>query len=151
MNIEAIKKIRELTSASISEIKKALEASKGDEKTAIDILKKKGSEIIGKKNARSAREGIIDVYIHADGKIGVMVELLCETDFVARNSDFKSLAHDLAMHIAAFAPKDIEELKGQEFLKNSSLSVKDAIGEAIAKFGENIILNRFCYLNLKND
>lgn len=149
MIIGLIKKIREKTSASIADIKKALEDSKGDEIKAFEILKKRGLEIVEKKSERTAKEGIIDSYIHADGKIAAVVVLLCETDFVARNEEFKNLAHDLAMHIAAFNPKDIEELNRQEFLKKPSLKVKEAIGEAIAKFGENIVLNQFCYFSLK--
>ncbi len=105
IDLSVISKIRELTGAGIVEVKKALEEAGGKEEAAIDILRKKGALKAAKKSAeRVTREGVIECYTHAGGKVGVMVELLSETDFVSRNEEFKALAHDLALHIAAADP-----------------------------------------------
>lgn len=103
--LELIKKIREKTGAGIVEVKKALEEAQGDESKAIEILRKRGQEKASKKAERSAQEGVIASYIHSNNKIGAMVKLCCETDFVARNEEFKALAQDIAMHVTALAPQ----------------------------------------------
>lgn len=103
--LKKIKNLREKTGAGIVEIKKALQASGGNEEKAITILRKKGQEKAVKKSERSAKEGTVTSYVHLNGKVGAMVKLYCETDFVARNSEFKELARDLAMHITAANPK----------------------------------------------
>ncbi len=100
-----VKQLRETTGASMMECKKALEESGGDEKKALKILRQKGKSIALKKSSREAKQGIIDSYIHSTGKVGVLLELNCETDFVARNEEFKKLAHDLAMHVAGMCPQ----------------------------------------------
>lgn len=102
-----VKKLREKTGASMMECKKALEESKGDEKRALIILRQKGKDIVLKKSEREVKQGIIESYIHSNGKVGVLLELNCETDFVARNEEFKELAHNLAMHIAGMSPQYI--------------------------------------------
>lgn len=104
-NLDQIKNLREKTGAGIVEIKKALEETKGDETKALEILKRKGLEKAEKKADRSAKEGIIASYIHSNGKMGAMVKLFCETDFVAKNEEFKALAQEIAMHIVASSPK----------------------------------------------
>lgn len=103
--LEQIKKIREQTGAGMVDVKKALEESGGDESKAIDILRKKGQSKAVKKAEREVGEGIIGSYIHSNGKIGAMVKLYCETDFVARNEEFQELAKDIAMHISAMNPQ----------------------------------------------
>src|SRR3989339_1209728 len=103
--LEKIKKIREQTGAGIMEVKKALEDAAGDEAKAVEILRKKGKEKAMKKSERTAGEGVVAAYIHSNERVGAMVKLLCETDFVARNEEFKSLARDIAMHITAMNPK----------------------------------------------
>jgi elongation factor Ts len=104
MTNELIKELRELTGAGMMDVKEALDATGGDKEAAIDFLRKKGSVKLTKKADRVANEGIVESYIHAGGRIGVLVELNCETDFVARTDDFKQLAKDIALHIAASAP-----------------------------------------------
>lgn len=104
MTNELIKELRELTGAGMMDVKEALDATNGDKEAAIDFLRKKGSVKLTKKADRVANEGIVESYIHAGGRIGVLVELNCETDFVARTDDFKQLAKDIALHIAASAP-----------------------------------------------
>lgn len=104
-SLEEIKKLRERTGAGIVDVKKALEEAGGNAEKAIDVLRKKGKDKALKKAERSAKEGVVASYIHSNLKIGSVVKLYCETDFVARNSDFQNLAKDIAMHIAAMDPK----------------------------------------------
>ncbi len=117
--MEQIKKLREETCVSLNQCKKALEESGGDLERAKEILKKWGEDVAQKKSTRATSAGIIESYIHSNKKIGVLIELRCETDFVARNRDFQNLAHAIAMHIAAFNPLYIsEEEISPEFLEN---------------------------------
>lgn len=99
-----VMKLREMTGAGVLDAKKALEDASGDVEKAIELLRKKGAIKAAKKGERETAEGVVHAYVHANGKVGSMVELLCETDFVARNAQFQELAHDLAMHIAAANP-----------------------------------------------
>lgn len=141
--IKLIKKIREETGLSVSQIKNALEEAKGDEKKALEILRSQGYEIAQKKLTREAKEGIVESYIHQNKKIGVILVLYCETDFVAKSTDFQELAHNLAMQIASMDPKDIEELLEQEFIKDQNIKIKELINQYIAKLGENIKIGAF--------
>lgn len=138
-----VKQLRDKTNASMMDCKKALVEAKGDEKRALKILQKKGQLIAMKKSGREAEQGIIEAYIHSNKKIGVLLELKCETDFVARNEEFKELAHDLAMHIAAMDPENEKSLLKESFIKNEEITVKDLIDERIAKLGENIKISKF--------
>lgn len=140
---DKVKKLREKTGVSMMECKKALEESKGNEKRAMDILRQQGKAIALKKSERETKQGIIESYIHSNGKIGVLVELNCETDFVARNEEFKKLAHELAMHVTGMDSKDEKSLLEEPFVKNPEITVKDFIDEKIAKLGENIKVGRF--------
>lgn len=105
LNIEDIKKLREETSVSLAECQKALTEANGDSEKAKEILRKKGIDFAAKKGGKSAKDGIIEAYVHPNKKIGVMLDIRCETDFVARSEEFRNLAHDLALHIAASNPK----------------------------------------------
>lgn len=140
---DKIKQLRESTGLSLGQIKKALDEAAGDETKAREILKIQGVAVAVKKSSREVKEGVIDSYIHANKKLGAMVEVLCETDFVARNSEFQKLAHDLAMHIAAARPGTVEDLLAQQFIKDSGITVKDLVDQHIAKLGENIQVGRF--------
>lgn len=146
--IDQIKELRELTGAGIMDVKKALEETGGDKKKALEILKEKGAQIAEKKKERATQAGLIECYIHSNGKIAAIVELLCETDFVARNDEFKNLAHNLAMQVAAMNPKDPQELLKQEYIKDPSKTVKDLVEELIAKVRENIKINRIARFEL---
>lgn len=130
------------------EIKKALEEAGGDETKALEILHSRGQEKAQKKSDREAFEGLVASYVHANGKIGAMVKLMCETDFVARNEDFKNLARDIAMHIVAMNPEDNETLLSQPFVKNPEITVNDLIIQNISKIGENIQVGGFNRLEL---
>lgn len=104
MDLDLIRQLREETNVSIGEIKSALEGAGDSKQKALEILKKRGEILAAKKSERVAKSGLIDAYIHANGKVGALVELRCETDFVARNPEFKNLAHDLGMQIVAMHP-----------------------------------------------
>lgn len=138
-----IQKLRAKTSAGVMDCKKALLGAKGDFKTAEKILKKKGARRAQKKAARVALQGLIESYIHHGDKIGALVELNCETDFVARNPLFKELVHDLAMQVASMNPKNIKELLSQPYIKDQDMIVKELIEDRVLKIGENIQVKRF--------
>lgn len=148
IDIELVKKIREETSASIADCKKALEESDGDYDKAIEWLKKKGIERAEKKADRETSEGVVEAYVHGNGKVGVLVTVLCETDFVARTDDFKSLAHEIALQISAMNPKNVDELLEQEYIRDPKLKMLDLIKLTIGKLGENIVVREFSRIEL---
>jgi elongation factor Ts len=141
--IELVKKLRVELGLGMMEIKAAIEEASGDEKKAKEILKAKGFKKAEKRAERETGQGRVSTYTHSTGKIGVMVELLCETDFVAKNEEFVAVANDICLQVAAMEPKDTKELLKQEFVKDGSRTIDDLIKELIAKFGENIKLGRF--------
>lgn len=143
MNLDLIKKLREETGVSISKCKEALEECKGDLEKAKKHLSKHGEKLASAKADRSTEKGLVECYVHPDGRIGVLVEINCETDFVARSDDFKELIHDVAMQIAATDPKDVKTLLEEEFIKDPSKKIKDLLVEKIGKLGENIQIKRF--------
>lgn len=143
VNLEQLKRLREETSASVADCRRALEESNGDYQKASAWLKKHGVEKAAKKEGRKTSQGIVDSYIHAGGKVGVLLELQCETDFVARTADFKNLAHELSMQVAAMNPKDVDALMKQEYIRDSSQKISDVIKGVIATLGENIKIKRF--------
>src|SRR3989344_918783 len=102
----------------------------------------------GKKAGRTVGAGLVETYIHADGRIGAMVEVNCETDFVARTDEFKNLAHELAMQVAAMDPTDVEDLLKQEYIRDSAKNIEELVKETIAKVGENIVIRRFMRFEL---
>ncbi len=148
-DIKLIKQLREETQASISDIKMALEESKGDSKNAIEWLKKRGLEKAEKKTGRETGEGLVEAYIHQNGKVGVLVELLCETDFVARTEEFKKLAHEVAMQVAAMDPKNVDALLKQEYIRDNSQTIEQLVKGVIGKLGENIKINSFSRIEIK--
>lgn len=165
ISLDLIKELREMTCASFAHCKKALEDTKGDLKKAAVLLRKQGLEIAAKKQSRAAKEGRVEAYLHHGNKIGVLLEVDCESDFVARNSDFIQFTKDLAMQIAAASPSYIkkedlpsdvleQEKNKDEFIKNNCLleqpfvkdpgmSIKDYLGSIVAKIGENVVVRRF--------
>lgn len=147
-DLDMIKKLREETSVSIADCKKALEQSKGDYAKALDWLKKRGAEIAEKKAERETAQGIVESYVHGGGKVGVLLVLLCETDFVARTDEFKSLAHEIALQISAMAPKDVPTLLKQEYIRDPKLTIEDLIKQTIGKIGENIQVREFARLEI---
>ena len=148
INISDIKKLRDETQASISDVKKALEESSGDYKKALEWLKKRGIEKAEKKADRQASQGLIESYVHGGGKIGGLVKISCETDFVARTDEFKNLAHEVAMQVSAMNPKDVSELLKQEYIRDNTMTVEDLIKQEIGKLGENIVVKEFSRIEL---
>lgn len=148
INAQQIKELREKTQAGFADCKNALEQANGDMKKAEEILRKKGFEKAAKKSDRETGQGLVEAYVHQTGKVGVLVSLRCETDFVARTDEFKILAHEIAMQVAAMNPKDTAALLKQEYIRDGSKTINDLITEVIAKLGENIQLGEFKRLEI---
>jgi len=140
---QQIKELREKTGLSVMSCKKALESANGDINKAMEILREEGVLVAEKKAERALKAGIIEAYVHSTKTVGSLVEIRCETDFVARNEEFKNFSHDIAMHIAASNPKDTDEFLAQPFIKNPEITINDYLKEKIQKFGENIEISRF--------
>lgn len=142
MNIQAkdVKTLREATGAGMMDCKKALVESKGDMLLATEHLTKRLGEKAGTKLLRITTEGMIAHYIHPNHKIGSMIILKCETDFVARNEHFKQLAYDIALHVAATSSLSVEDVLEEAFVKDTSITIKDYMHRVIGKMGENIVL-----------
>lgn len=147
VDIKEVKRLRELTGVGITDAKAALLEAGGNFDKALAAMRKKGLTKAEKRSEREARAGLVGSYSH-DGRIGVVVEVNCETDFVAKTDEFKELVKDLCLHIAASEPKDVEALLGQPFVKNPEINVSDYVKEHIAKLGENIVIRRFSRLAL---
>jgi elongation factor Ts len=141
VTIDQIKQLREETAVSVQDCKKALIDTGGDLKKAKEILKKWGKDLAAKKASRGTEQGIIATYIHPNKKIGVLLELDCETDFVAKSSGFQNLAHELCLQIAA--TREENPLLEQFWIKDQTKTIKDLINDYISKTGENIVVKRF--------
>ena len=148
VDVKLIKQLRQDSQASIADCRKALEETNGDYKKANEWLVKHGIEKAEKKSDRETSQGLVESYIHQNGKVGAMVEILCETDFVARTEEFKNLAHEVAMQIAAMNPKDVETLLKQEYIRDSSLTIEQLVKSVIGKLGENIVIKGFTRLEI---
>lgn len=164
-SLDAIKELREATSCGVIDCKKALEQAGGDLNKAKEFLKQRGLELAAKKSSRAANEGRIEVYVHPGNKMVSMVQVSCETDFVARSADFIQFSKDVAMQIGAMAPKYIKEedvpadvlasvedpktfvkeqcLMSQAFIKDQKKTIQDYLNEIVAKIGENMFIYRF--------
>ncbi len=143
--------LRKQTGAGVMDAKQALTEAQGDVAKATDLLKARGLDKAAKKADRDTAEGLVHAYVHGDGRIGVLLELLCETDFVARNDDFRTLAKDLTMHVAAADPADPKALLAQPFIKDESQTIEQLLQAAIAKLGENIQVKRFTRYQLGDE
>lgn len=165
MNIpmDKLKELRKQSGAGIMACRNALLDAEADMEKALGILKEQSLFVVEKKKDRSTSEGLVEAYIHAGGRIGAMIELNCETDFVARTDEFRELAHDIAMQVTAMHPQyilpetppdgtDMEDKEAclllQPYIKDLSVTVQDIINEAIAKLGENIKVSRFARFEL---
>ena len=142
-DIKLLKQLREETSASIADVKTALEETNGDYKKALGWLKKHGIEKAEKKADRETSQGLVESYIHQNGKVGALVEVLCETDFVARTDEFKNLCHEVAMQVAAMNPKDVATLLKQDYIRDGSFTIESLVKSTIGKLGENIVIKSF--------
>lgn len=147
-NLEVLKKLREETGAGVMDCRRALDEHDGDYQKAKEYLARLGVEKAAKKNDRGIKDGLVECYVHATGKVGAMVALGCETDFVARTPDFKKLIREIAMQAAAMRPESIEALLEQDYIRDSSKKIKDLVVELTAKVGENIVIKDFKVLEV---
>ncbi len=146
MNLDTVKKLREETGAGVMDAKKALEESDGDYGKAKEYLIAKGVEKAAKKSEREIKAGRVFSYIHGNGRVGALVKLGCETDFVAKNEEFEKLGNEVAMQVAAMNPESVEELLDQDYIRDSSKKVKDLVTEVVAKTGENVTVSEISCL-----
>ena len=135
---QMVKELRDKTNAGMMDCKKALTETSGDMEKAVDLLRQKGLAVAAKRAGRETKEGVVDCYIHAGGKLGVMIEVGCETDFVAKTEDFQKLGKEIAMQVASMKPESVEELLKQDYLRDSSKTIEAMIKVLYGKTGENI-------------
>jgi len=158
---DEIRKLKEATGAPVMRTKKLLEEIIGNLpadathqtlqagfKKAEEILRKEGFEKTAKRADRVTAAGLVETYMHHSGKVASMVELLCETDFVAKNDLFRELAHNLTLQLASIEYKDNKEFLGADFIKDPSRKISDLVKEVIAKTGENIVVGRICRIEI---
>jgi len=147
ISLDLLKKLREDTGAGVSDCRQALEDANGDLAKAKKLIMKRGLEKAAKKAGRQTQQGLIESYVHA-GRVGVLVELRCETDFVARTEDFKKLAHELALQVASMNPKNVKELLASPYIRDEGLTIESLVKQTVAKVGENIIVAKFTRIAL---
>jgi len=140
---DEVKRLREETGAGVMDCKRALDEAKGDFEKARGLIKERGLAKAKEKADREAKEGVVEAYVHAGGRIGAMVELSSETDFVARNPDFRELAREIAMQVAAMDPTDVEQLLGQPYIRDASKTIGELVTTIAASTGENVRVKRF--------
>ena len=160
ISLEAVKALREKTSASINDCRTALASSGGDERKALELLRQRGAAIAEKRKERTAAQGRVESYVHHDGRLAALVEVNCETDFVARTPEFTQFCKDVAMQVAAMNPQYIQRqdapsgarsgealrvvcLLEQPFVKDAGVTISDLLKALIAKTGENVVIRRF--------
>ena len=163
VTVETIKALRQRTGAGVMDCKRALEQAGGDVGEAEEVLRQQGIAAAARKASRATNEGIIESYIHSGSRIGALVEVNCETDFVARTPDFRELAHNLAMQVAAMAPLYVDSsdapadegvslqevcLTQQPFIRDPAKTVQDLVNETVGRLGENVRIRRFARFSL---
>jgi elongation factor Ts len=146
--MDQIKELREKTGAGIMDAKKALEEAQGDMKKAIELIQAKGLARAESKSAREVKSGKVYCYTHLGGIAAAMVEVACETDFVAKTDEFDALCKEIAMQIVSMNPKDVEELMAQPYIRDGSKTIEQLVKELISKTGENIRIIRFARFKL---
>ena len=147
IKLDDLKKLRAETSAGVSDCRQALEDAGGDFAKAKKLLMERGLEKAAKKADRQTGSGLIESYVHG-GRVGVLVEVRCETDFVARTDEFKHLAHEIALQVAAMNPKDTKALLESPYIRDPQKTIEALVAETIAKLGENITIGKFVVLYL---
>lgn len=143
-----VARLRAETGAGVMESKRALEETGGDFERAKALLKERGLAKAAQKSDREAKEGVVEAYVHAGGRIGALVEVSSETDFVARNQDFKDLARNLAMQVAAMDPATVEELVEQPYIRDQAKTIRDLVSAVAASTGENVQIRRIARFEL---
>lgn len=147
-DIIKIKALREETGVSIALCQKALKEAKNDLGKARELLQKMGLDLADKKKNKETQEGVISSYVHHNKRVGAMLVLKCETDFVAKNADFQKLAYEISMQVASMQPKDIATLLKQDYIRDNSKTIEILIKESISKLGENIQVSEFTRFSL---
>ncbi len=147
ISLDLIKKLRNETSAGVSDCRQALEDADGNYDKAKKILLERGLEKAAKKEGKKTSQGIVEAYVHQD-KVGVLVEVRCETDFVARTDEFKNLAHEIALQVCSMDPKNVAGLLTEPYIRDPKLTIMELVKQTIAKVGENITVTRFTRLAL---
>ena len=148
IKLEDIKKLREETEASVADCRSALEEATGNFEKAREIIRHKSLARAEKKSDRQVKAGFVSSYIHHNGRVGAVVSLACETDFVAKTDDFQKLGKELALHLAAARPETVEELLDQEYVRDPSQKISEVIKAVIGKLGENIQVVDFKVLSI---
>ena len=138
-----VQRLRTATNAGVMDCKRALEDARGDFEKAKALLKQRGLASVAKKSGREAKEGAVAAYIHANGRVGALVEIASETDFVARSDEFQKLAQEVAMQVAAMSPKDVDQLYAQAYIRDASKTIKELVTTLAASVGENVSVRRF--------
>jgi elongation factor Ts len=147
VKLEDLKKLRAETKAGVSDCRQALEDAGGDYTKAKKLITERGLEKASKKEGKETSQGIIESYVHG-GRVGVLVELRCETDFVARTDDFKKLAHEIALQVASMDPKNVKELLKSPYIRDTGVSIEALVKQTVARVGENITIARFTRIEL---
>lgn len=149
MNIplDLLKKLREETQAGVSDCRQALEDAEGNYDKAKKLLIERASEKAAKKEGKETSQGIVESYVH-QGKVGVLVEIRCETDFVARTDEFKNLAHEIALQVCSMNPKNVTELLAGPYIRDPQVTIEALVKQLVAKVGENITIATFTRLAL---
>ncbi len=143
-----IKKLREETGAGVMECKSVLNEAQGDYQKALVLIKERGLLKADKKSDRETKEGVVVSYVHANNKVAALVELQCETDFVARNDEFLTLAKNIAMQVAAMNPTDVAELLAQEYIRDESQTIEQLVKQLSGKIGEKMTVAKFVRMEL---
>ncbi|KKW11562.1 MAG: Elongation factor Ts [Candidatus Gottesmanbacteria bacterium GW2011_GWB1_49_7] len=146
-SLDDLKKLRKETKAGVADCRQALEDAGGDYAKAKKLIAERGLVKAAKKGDRETSQGIVESYVHA-GRVGVLVELRCETDFVARTDDFKTLAHEIALQVASMDPKNVTELLKSPYIRDASMTIEALVKQTIAKLGENITIAGFTRMEL---
>lgn len=148
-NVEFIKRLRAQTGLGIHDVKRALDETNNDEEKAFLLLKKWGLSVVAKKSDRATSQGLIESYVH-HGRLGALVEVNCETDFVARTDEFKSFVKDIAMQVTSMNPENIDELLKQDYFRDPSQTIQGLLDETISKIGENVKVSKISRFELGN-
>ena len=147
ISLDLLKKLRGATGAGVADCRQALEDANGDYAKAKKLILERGLEKAGRKAGRETSQGIVESYVHA-GRVGVLIELRCETDFVARTDDFKTLAHEIALQVASMNPKNVSELLKSPYIRDEGFTVEALVKQTVAKVGENITVAKFTRIAL---
>lgn len=147
ISLDTLKKLRSETSAGVSDCRQALEDSQGNYEKAKKLLLERGLEKAAKKEGKETSQGIVEAYVH-QGKVGILVKVCCETDFVARTDEFKNLSHEIALQVCSMNPKNVTELLKNPYIRDPKLTINDLVKQTVAKVGENITIAQFTRMEL---